>query len=271
MLNPTVLPSSCWENHTEFFKTVNGEIFKTSLITKKPIGIQFFPNCIIWQKIIGSNLPDKDLLIGFDILRLVKNLHITPTGIKFKQMFLPYTDVLRLYTLSDTAPLYTTITKKFLQFYSETHSQFSHHFPLWKNDKFFIQLPFKLNEDVNPTMATHPGMPPFDLSLANQECDQLFRQGLIEPTTSDWACQAFYVEKMSKLVQGKKILVIDYQPLNAFLRDEKFPLPKIQSLFVHLQDAKIFSKFNLKAGFWQLGISPFDRPKTTFCIPNAHY
>ena len=66
-------------------------------------------------------------------------------------------------------------------------------------------------------------------------------------------------------------MVIDYQPLNAFLKYEKFPLPKIQSLFVHLEDAKIFSKFDLKAGFWQLGISASDTPKTAFCIPNAHY
>ncbi|KAH9716804.1 hypothetical protein KPL71_021584 [Citrus sinensis] len=71
--------------------------------------------------------------------------------------------------------------------------------------------------------------------------------------------------------RGKKRLVIDYQPLNSFLKDDKFPLPKIQTLFVHLQGARIFSKFNLKAGFWQLGISPVDRPKTAFCIPDAHY
>ena len=38
-------------------------------------------------------------------------------------------------------------------------------------------------------------MSPSDLLLAKQECDQLQQQGLIEPTTSDWACQAFYVEK----------------------------------------------------------------------------
>ena len=99
----------------------------------------------------------------------------------------------------------------------------------------------------------------------------MLQQGLIEPTTSDWACQAFYVEKRSKLIRGKKRLVIDYQPLNAFLRDEKFPLLKIQSLFVHLQEAKIFSKFDLKVGFWQLGISSSDILKMAFCIPNAHY
>ncbi|KAH9801812.1 hypothetical protein KPL71_001168 [Citrus sinensis] len=92
--------------------------------------------------------------------------------------------------------------------------------------------------DVNPTKATHLRMPPSDLTLAKQECTQLLRQGLIEPTTSDWVCQAFYVEKRSELVRGKKRLVIDYQPLNAFLKDDKFPLPKIQSLFIHLQGAK---------------------------------
>ena len=75
ILNPSILPPDYWENHTEYFRAANGKIFETSLITKKPIGIQFFPNYIIWQKIIGLDLPDKDLLLGFDILQLVKSLH----------------------------------------------------------------------------------------------------------------------------------------------------------------------------------------------------
>ena len=83
-------------------------------------------------------------------------------------------------------------------------------------------------------------MSPTDLKLAQQECSDLLKQGLIEPTKSDWACQAFYVEKRSEIIWKKKRLVIDYQPLNCFLQDDKFPLPKIQSLFVHLHDAKVF-------------------------------
>ena len=123
-----------------------------------------------------------------------------------------------------------------------------------ENESFFIKLPFKLNEDINPTKATHPGMTPSDLKLAQQECSQLLQQGLIEPTNPYWACQAFCVEKRSEIVRGKKCLVINYQPLNCFIRDDKFPLPKIQSLFVHIRNVKVFSKFDLKAGFWQLGI-----------------
>ena len=42
-------------------------------------------------------------------------------------------------------------------------------------------------------------------------------------------------------------------------------------MFQSLSNAKIFSKFDLKAGFWQLGIHPEDRPKTAFCIPDHHF
>ena len=93
-------------------------------------------------------------------------------------------------------------------------------------------------------------MSPSDLLLAKKECSRLLQQGLVELIDSDWACQAFYVEKRSELVRGKKRLVIDYQPLNTFLKDDKFPLQKIQTLFVYLQGARIFSQFDLKVGFW---------------------
>ncbi|KAH9724647.1 hypothetical protein KPL70_007562 [Citrus sinensis] len=156
MIDPSVLPSDSWEPHSKLFRAVNGETFETTLITKKPIGIQFFPNCIIWKKIVASKLPNKDLLIGFDILHLVKNLFLTSSGVRYKQMFLPYTYTLRLYALSETPSPYSHISQKLLEFCPENHSQFHHPSPLWKNEQFFIQLPFKLNEDINPTKASHP-------------------------------------------------------------------------------------------------------------------
>ncbi|KAH9801779.1 hypothetical protein KPL71_001153 [Citrus sinensis] len=248
MLNPHLLPPEYWTDYEEHFKAVNGKLFTTSLITKKPIGIQIFPNCVIWTKVIGSTLPNKDLLLGFDILHQIKHLQILPNGIRVKSMFKPFTDILKLYNLSETPQSYQDISTKLLSFCPESHSKFTHPNPLWKNKSFFIKLPFKLNEDINPTKATHPGMSPSDLLLAQQECSQLLAQGLIEPTNSQWACQAFYVEKHSEIVRGKKRLVIDYQPLNMFLQDDKFPLPRRQSMFTFLKNAQIFSKFDLKLG-----------------------
>ena len=114
-------------------------------------------------------------------------------------------------------------------------------------------------------------MNPDHYQLALEECDQLVAQNIIEPTSSPWACEAFYVNKRSEQVRGKLRLVTNYQPLNNFLADDKFPLPQKKSLFQHLANAKVLSKFDLKSGFWQLGIKPEDRPKTAFCIPHHHY
>lgn len=143
--------------------------------------------------------------------------------------------------------------------------------PLWTRSEFWVSLPLKKYEDLSPTKASHPGMSPEYLYLAFTELKDLQRQGLIEDTNSPWACQAFYVNKRSEQVCGKLRLVIDYRPLNFFLRDEQFPLPNRQAFFANLATAKIFSKFDLKAGFWQLGIKPEERFKTAFCIPDQHY
>ena len=50
-------------------------------------------------------------------------------------------------------------------------------------------------------------MNPEHLTLAKQELATLLSEGLIEPTTSPWACEAFYVNKHSKQVSGKLRLV----------------------------------------------------------------
>ena len=50
-----------------------------------------------------------------------------------------------------------------------------------------------------------------------------------------------------------------------------FPFREEALFFSNLPRAQIFSKFDLKAGFWQLGIQPDERPKTAFCIPGHHY
>ena len=116
----------------------------------------------------------------------------------------PLTNVLKHYGLSETSQPFQDISTKLLKYCPESHVDFHHPNPLWKNPHFFVQLAFKLNEDVNPTKATHLGMSPSDLVLAQKECSQLLAQGLIETTSSQWVCQAFYVEKHSKIVRGKK-------------------------------------------------------------------
>ena len=76
--------------------------------------------------------------------------------------------------------------------------------------------------------------------------------------------QAFYVEKRAEKLRGKKRLVIDYKPLNHFLKDDKFPIPKASSLPTLIRESNLFSKFDLKLGIWKLGLKPEDRYKIAF-------
>ena len=187
-----------------------------------------------------------------------------------KQHFLTWTQVPHLFTIDPFDSLKFQIIKDCC---ANSYSEFllKNPNPLWKNPKFFIYLPFKKNEDVNPTRASHRGINPEHLALATQELSTLLSEGLIEPTTSPWACEAFYVNKHAEQVRGKLRLVINYQDLNHLLADDKFPLPNKSAIFQHLSNVKVFSKFDLKAGFWQLGIHPEERYKTAFCIPDHHY
>ena len=69
------------------------------------------------------------------------------------------------------------------------------------------------------------------LVLAKQELSTLLTEGLIEPMTFPWACEAFYLNKHVEQIQGKLKLVINYQDLIHFLADDKFSLPNKSALF----------------------------------------
>ncbi|ESQ47393.1 hypothetical protein EUTSA_v10028344mg [Eutrema salsugineum] len=247
IIKPDILPSTHWDRCSVAFKAANGQIFHISLISK-PIHIQLFLGYMVKSKVYGSDLPGKDFILGFDILYSLK----------------------RFYPMELLNPIKEEITKTSC---ASSHSEFltKCSSPLWQNSDFFISLPFKKNEDINPTKASHPGMKPDHYTLALEEVNLLQKEGLIEKTTSPWACEAFYVNQRAGQVREKLRLVINYQPLNHFLADDKFPLPKREVLFQRLPQAQVFSKFDLKAGFWQLGIKQEDIPKTGFCIADRRF
>ncbi|KAL0444937.1 UNVERIFIED_CONTAM: polyprotein [Sesamum latifolium] len=224
MLNPEVLPDDAWRTHYEYFQAADGQRFSTSLISKKPVGIRFFPESIIWMHVIVSKLHGRDLLIGFGLYHKAQRLQVLPTGLKYKRYFQPFSTIPRIFAIADGPAPYIDFANQLKQCCADSHADFKHPHTLWKNPKFFIQLPFKLSEDANPIKASHPGMTPNDLALAREECSQLLALGLIEPTKSNWPCPAFYANKRTEQIRGKKRLVIDYKPLNHILLDDKFPL-----------------------------------------------
>jgi hypothetical protein len=59
-------------------------------------------------------------------------------------------------------------------------------------------------------------------------------------------------------------MCVDYRPLNTVMIKNKYPLPRIDVLFDHLVGARVFSKIDLRYGYHQIKIRPYNIPKTAF-------
>jgi hypothetical protein len=70
---------------------------------------------------------------------------------------------------------------------------------------------------------------------------------------------------------GTLRLCIDYRQLNKVTVKNKYLLPRIDDLFDQLKRARVFSKINLRSGYYQLRIKELDVPKTAFRTRYGHY
>ncbi|RYQ88862.1 hypothetical protein Ahy_B09g095807 [Arachis hypogaea] len=88
-----VLPKEMWAPFFKRFTAANSEIFTINLISKKPISLEIFASQTTWLRVLGSYLPDKDVLFGFDVFFRTHGLHIKPIGLTYKRQFLPFVEM----------------------------------------------------------------------------------------------------------------------------------------------------------------------------------
>lgn len=143
----------------------------------------------------------------------------------------------------------------------------------WYRKKYQISLPYVPNfsEDKIPTKARLIQMSYRLMMVCKKEIDELLKKKLIQKSSLPWSCAALYIDNATELERGVPHMVINYKPLNKVLQWTRHPIPNKTDLLNKVYNSKVFSKFNLKSGFWQVQIIPEDRYKTTFTVPFGHY
>ncbi|MCW2743449.1 MAG: uncharacterized protein JWR45_3871 [Blastococcus sp.] len=146
-------------------------------------------------------------------------------------------------------------------------------------DVFPDQLPRGLppRRDVDHAIelvpgATPPSRPAYRLS--NTELDELKKQlaelteqGFIRPSKSPYGAPVLFVKKKD----GTMRMCIDYRALNKVTIKNKYPLPYIDELLDRLHGSTLYSKLDLRSGYYQQRIRPEDVEKTAFRTRYGHF
>ncbi|RYR65008.1 hypothetical protein Ahy_A03g011011 isoform A [Arachis hypogaea] len=66
VVRPDLLPPEAWIPFNKKFIASNKEIFTIDLISKENVGFQIFSGATTWLRVLGSYLPEQDILFGFD-------------------------------------------------------------------------------------------------------------------------------------------------------------------------------------------------------------
>ncbi|GJW32898.1 reverse transcriptase domain-containing protein [Tanacetum coccineum] len=85
--------------------------------------------------------------------------------------------------------------------------------------------------------------------------------------TSPWGAPVLFVKKKD----GSFRMCIDYRELNKLTVKNRYPLPRIDYLFDHMQGSQFFLKIDLRSGYHQLRVHEDEILKTTFRNRYRHF
>ncbi|XP_071901033.1 uncharacterized protein [Coffea arabica] len=130
-----------------------------------------------------------------------------------------------------------------------------------------IEFKIDLVPGTAPIAKTPYRMAPAELKELKLQLQDLLERGFVRESESPWGAPVSFVKKKD----GSLRLCIDYRGLNDVTVKNKYPLPHIEELFDQLQRAVVFSKLDLRQGYYQLRIRQEDIPKTAFNSRYGHF
>ncbi|GKA59029.1 putative nucleotidyltransferase, ribonuclease H [Tanacetum coccineum] len=108
---------------------------------------------------------------------------------------------------------------------------------------------------------------PSEMEELSSQHRELQDKGFIRPSSSPWGEPVLFLKKKDISFR----MCIDYRELNKLTIKNRYPLPRIDSLFDQLQGSQYFSKIDLRSGYHQLRVHEDDILKTAFRTRYGHF
>ncbi|KAG0430994.1 Retrovirus-related Pol polyprotein from transposon [Dictyocoela muelleri] len=110
-------------------------------------------------------------------------------------------------------------------------------------------------------------IPPKLKEITISHIKQLEKDNIIRRSNSEFSSPCFPLLKKD----GSIRLVIDYRDLNKFTTPIHYIFPKINEIFYQLHGMTIFSKIDLKAGYYQIEMDVQSINYTDFSVENKKF
>ncbi len=89
-----------------------------------------------------------------------------------------------------------------------------------------------------------------ELKELKVQLEELLAKGYIKPSKSPYGAPVLFVHKMD----GTLRMCVDYRALNKAMVKNRYPLLRIDDLFDRLSGAKLFSRIDLRLGYYQFAL-----------------
>ncbi|CAA9994248.1 unnamed protein product, partial [Nesidiocoris tenuis] len=122
-------------------------------------------------------------------------------------------------------------------------------------------------KDQTPVWHHPRRLSPRETSIVEQQVKDCEKDGIVEPSTSEFSSQVVVVKKKD----GSARVCIDYRKINKVVVKDRYPVPLIEDQIDVLKGANIFSTLDLKNGFFHVDISPESRKYTSFVTQTGQY
>ena len=130
-----------------------------------------------------------------------------------------------------------------------------------------IEFKIDITPGTTPISKISYWMAPAEFKELKLQLQDLLEREFIHESESSLGAPVLFVKKMDGSLRSR----INYRGLNAVTVKNKYLLPQIDELFDQLQGVVVYSKLDLRQGYYQLRIKREDVPKTTFNARYGHY
>ncbi|KAG8492939.1 hypothetical protein CXB51_012649 [Gossypium anomalum] len=111
-----------------------------------------------------------------------------------------------------------------------------------------VKFGIELIPGTTPILIAPHRMAPTELKELKSQFQELTNRGFARPSFSPWGAPVLFVKKKDSTMR----MCIDYRQLNKVTFKNKYPLPRIDDLFDQLKRDTVFSKIELRLGYYQL-------------------